>query len=213
MAAVSREQIVHELEQDARRIMEKILVAFLSSPQEPLLQVYDKDPTEPAAAGVYALYIVNSVGTVYAGLPADRPIYIGKAESSGSRSGTPAKSARKKDVPLFKRLQQHAKSLYCVGLRPENFTCRWCSLQGELEYIIPGVEIKLIKTFEPLWNCIIDGFGNHNPGEGRLNQKRSKWDVLHAGRPWAVRLAEPEYDARQLAHVVQSYILRTQLSP
>ncbi len=31
-------------------------------------------------------------------------------------------------------------------------------------------------------NKIIDGFGNHDPGKGRYNQLRSRWDKLHPGR-------------------------------
>jgi len=41
----------------------------------------------------------------------------------------------------------------------------------------------------PLWNTVIDGFGNHDPGAGRYNQAKSAWDVLHPGRPWAERLS------------------------
>ena len=53
--------------------------------------------------------------------------------------------------------------------------------------IVP-VESTLIRKHHPLWNSIVDGFGNHDPGRGRYNQARSEWDVLHPGRPWADRL-------------------------
>ena len=46
----------------------------------------------------------------------------------------------------------------------------------------------LISRFEPLWNKLVDGFGNHDPGKGRYQQKKSAWDLLHPGRPWAERL-------------------------
>jgi hypothetical protein len=58
------------------------------------------------------------------------------------------------------------------------------------------VEAGLIRKFGPLWNTVIDGFGNHTPGEGRFNQARSGWDVLHPGRAWAKKCVgrAPDYD-------------------
>lgn len=56
------------------------------------------------------------------------------------------------------------------------------------DLIVP-TEAKLIRMHKPLWNTLIDGFGNHDPGSGRYNQAKSEWDVLHPGRPWAERLA------------------------
>lgn len=61
-------------------------------------------------------------------------------------------------------------------------------LEGiESDLVVP-VEAELIRQYTPLWNTVIDGFGNHDPGSGRYNQARSEWDVLHPGRPWAKRL-------------------------
>ncbi|GAC69556.1 Eco29kI family restriction endonuclease [Gordonia soli] len=37
----------------------------------------------------------------------------------------------------------------------------------------------------PVWNALVDGFGNHDPGRGRRAGRRSLWDTLHPGRPWA----------------------------
>ncbi len=51
----------------------------------------------------------------------------------------------------------------------------------------PG-ESLLISMFSPLWNQLLDGFGNHDPGKGRYNQQNSPWDVIHPGRPWAAKL-------------------------
>jgi len=41
-----------------------------------------------------------------------------------------------------------------------------------------------------LWNIVLDGFGNHEPGSGRYNQQRSAWDIIHPGRQWAEKLQE-----------------------
>jgi hypothetical protein len=46
----------------------------------------------------------------------------------------------------------------------------------------------LIDLFNPVWNKLIDGFGNHDPGSGRYLQKRAPWDELHPGRAWAEKL-------------------------
>ena len=51
--------------------------------------------------------------------------------------------------------------------------------------MIGTVEAALIKITQPLWNTVVDGFGNHDPGSGRYEQARSDWDVLHPGRLWA----------------------------
>jgi len=50
-------------------------------------------------------------------------------------------------------------------------------------------ENVLIEKFQPLWNRVIDGFGNKDPGRRRATQYRSSWDVLHPGRGFAEKLA------------------------
>jgi hypothetical protein len=44
---------------------------------------------------------------------------------------------------------------------------------------------------------VVDGFGNHDPGTGRRNMKRPRWDILHPGRSWAGRL-QPAETAKQV---------------
>jgi hypothetical protein len=46
----------------------------------------------------------------------------------------------------------------------------------------------LIEKNKPLWNVVVDGFGNHDPGSGRYNQQISAWDTIHPGRSWAKKL-------------------------
>jgi hypothetical protein len=58
--------------------------------------------------------------------------------------------------------------------------------------LIPTLESTLIRQYRPLWNNVVAGFGNHNPGVRRSAQSRSEWDVLHAGRPFADRLTGPQ---------------------
>jgi hypothetical protein len=56
------------------------------------------------------------------------------------------------------------------------------------EVFIPLGETLLIMHFKPLWNAVLDGFGNHPPGRGREAGKKPLWDVIHPGRAWAERL-------------------------
>jgi hypothetical protein len=56
----------------------------------------------------------------------------------------------------------------------------------------------LIQRFKPIWNLYIEGFGNHDPGGGRYQQKRSALDVMHPGRTWALRCAENEKNPSQI---------------
>ena len=72
-------------------------------------------------------------------------------------------------------------------------------LNGVETDLISAVESELIRTYRPLWNTVVDGFGNHDPGGGRYNQARSEWDVLHSGRGWADHLTGP---APQLEDII-----------
>jgi hypothetical protein len=71
------------------------------------------------------------------------------------------------------------------NLESSDFQCRYLVVD---DVWIPLAESLLIERFQPLWNVLVDGFGNHDPGSGRHQQKKSPWDVLHPGRGWAERL-------------------------
>ena len=57
-------------------------------------------------------------------------------------------------------------------------------------------ESLLIQSFKPIWNRIVDGFGNHDPGKGRYEGKKPMWDELHPGRAWAPRCKQPPLKSR-----------------
>ena len=61
----------------------------------------------------------------------------------------------------------------------------------------------LIEHFKPVWNTVVDGFGNHDPGAGRINMRRPKWDIVHPGRPWAERLSAAE-TPEQVVRLIES---------
>ncbi len=60
--------------------------------------------------------------------------------------------------------------------------CRFIIFEDEGSDMISTIEAALIKLNKPLWNTVVDGFGNHDPGSGRYEQAKSDWDVIHEGR-------------------------------
>lgn len=142
-------------------------------------------------AGVYALYYLGNF-KLYAKLTAanqsnsSQPIYVGKAVPSGWRT---ARTTATAGNDLYSRLNEHASSItQATNLNPDEFCCRFMILGGDEGDLVVPVEADLIRTYRPLWNSVVDGFGNHDPGAGRHKQARSEWDVLHPGRTWADRL-------------------------
>ena len=91
-----------------------------------------------------------------------------------------------------------------MGL-PLNYELKTTESIGTLPEIdlISSVEAQLIRTYTPLWNTIVDGFGNHDPGRGRYNQSRSEWEILHPGRPWADRLAGPATSLEEIIDKIE----------
>ena len=142
-------------------------------------------------AGLYAIYYLGDF-PLYAPISEanrenrfEMPIYVGKAVPEGARKGLLGFGADVGPV-LFRRLNEHAESIRLASnLRVEDFRARHLVVD---DIWIPLGESLLIRTFGPLWNAVIDGFGNHDPGSGRYNQKCSPWDTLHPGRQWATRL-------------------------
>jgi hypothetical protein len=153
-------------------------------------------PLPPAerfpGAGVYAIYYCGGfehykhiAGTDQKN--ANTPIYAGKAVPPGWRQGRAGRIGPNVR-PLHGRLAEHAGNINEVdSLDASDFCCRFMILGGTESDLISACEAQLIRQFKPLWNTVVDGFGNHTPGEGRFDQARSEWDVLHPGRGWAAR--------------------------
>ena len=162
-------------------------------------------------AGIYALYYTGGFPAyaLLAGRNAPRctePIYIGKAVPSGSRRGI-AVAARSR--ALHKRVNDHAKSIRAAeNLDIADFLVRWLVME---DIWIPLGESAMIRRHAPVWNAILDGFGNHDPGKGRINGVRSKWDTLHPGRPWAVKFPPNPESPAAVSQEVTEY-LRSRLA-
>ena len=93
-------------------------------------------------------------------------------------------------MELYRRLQDHAKSIQqTTNLNLGGFRCRYLVV---VPVWITLAERFLLDHFKPVWNTVVDGFGNHPPGAGRSSMRRPRWDILHPGRPWAERLSAQE---------------------
>ncbi len=141
-------------------------------------------------AGVYAIYYM---GNFDAYAPISRwnngsnelhlPIYVGKAVPTGGRKGGGDSEVSSKGTALFRRLDEHRKSVEdTFNLSVSDFWCRYLVVD---DIWIPLGESLLIQFYHPLWNSVVDGFGNHDPGGGRYKGARPSWDTLHPGRHWA----------------------------
>ena len=132
------------------------------------------------------------------------PIYIGKAEASTRKSEAARAPDDYSGDALFKRLRNHAKSIEAAAnLSLADFHIRALILA----YVwVPMAEAAAISMYRPLWNTLIDGFGNHDPGAGRYNQTRSRWDTLHPGRAWSERLRPNAFAAEQIANEALTWL-------
>lgn len=169
--------------------------------------VYQLPPPEKfVGSGVYCLYYIGDCD-LYAPLSdlnhdaLVQPIYVGKAVPPGWRTG---RSTNSQTPDLYHRLREHTRSIQSAeNLQIADFRCRFMLL-GDIESdLVVPVEAALIRKYHPLWNAVVDGFGNHDPGAGRYNQARSEWDVLHPGRVWAERLTGRSPDLEEVTAEVQ----------
>jgi hypothetical protein len=159
-------------------------------------------------AGIYAIYYTGNFN-VYKPIAIRNqknlfiaPIYVGKAVPKGSRKGGSLSISQGKD--LYNRLNEHAQSIEeATNLDIMDFYCRYLIID---DIWIPLGESLLIAKFNPLWNKLIDGFGNHNPGSGRHAGLRPRWDVIHPGRSWANRCKPRNESAEQIMTEASDYL-------
>jgi len=157
-------------------------------------------------AGIYAIYYVGPFAAYEAIATKNRnkkfgvPIYVGKAIPEGARKG----GSRLLGTDLYDRLREHAKSIeQTKNLKLADFFCRYLVVD---DIWIPLGESLLIEKFSPVWNKLVDGFGNHDPGSGRYNQQNSLWDTIHPGRSWAVKLQPCTKSESQILEMIRKYL-------
>lgn len=161
-------------------------------------------------AGVYAIYYMGSfdayaeLGTWNSREDAPLvPIYVGKAVPTGGRKGNVDPEVSSKGTALFSRLEEHRKSIeQTSNLDIGDFSCRYLVVD---DIWIPLGESLLIQRHRPIWNSAIDGFGNHDPGAGRVMGARPSWDTLHPGRSWANKCAPSKLNESQIREHVRKY--------
>ncbi|MDR0465957.1 MAG: Eco29kI family restriction endonuclease [Deltaproteobacteria bacterium] len=178
--------------------------ALLESPVHPLDALKSFN-----GAGIYAVYYTGDF-EAYGPIAAKNkdgmfaaPIYVGKAVPPGARKGDFGLDS-KPGPALYKRLQEHAESVKAAdNLHLADFFCRFLVVD---DIWIPLGESLLIAKFAPIWNKLIDGFGNHDPGKGRYEGMRSKWDTLHPGRTWATKCALRIETPSQITSELSAYL-------
>ncbi|MFB3784730.1 MAG: Eco29kI family restriction endonuclease [bacterium] len=186
---------------DKRHLGKSVADALLSQEKIPLNEI------EPFnGAGIYAIYYrgdFRGYEFLSRGGWTEIPIYVGKAVPAGARKGNFGLDINP-GFALHNRLNEHATSIQqAQNLRIEDFVCRFLVVD---DIWIPLGESLLIAKFSPLWNKIIDGFGNHDPGKGRYNQVRSRWDTLHPGREWALRCKERPETVEQIMIEIENFL-------
>ena len=188
---------------DKRNLGASVAEALLASKAHSL-----GDLTAFKGAGVYAIYY-SGLFPAYAELTRrnkersfQAPIYVGKAVPAGARKGGFLESSPGR--VLFNRLAEHAESIRATGnLDIADFHCRHLVVD---DIWIPLGESLMIAKFAPVWNTLVDGFGNHDPGKGRYAGFRPRWDVLHPGREWANKCRERAETAGDIAREVETYL-------
>jgi hypothetical protein len=192
--------------------------ALLARPLERLETFLARRGGKFAGAGLYALYYLGPL-PYYAAiapplqLPGETPIYVGRARPAGARQGALGLESTTSDPVLFDRLREHAHSVRLAeehagrsgeaNLVLSDFLCRHLVAD---DIWVPMGEALLIGHYRPVWNVVVDGFGNHAPGRGRTRQARSPWDTLHPGRGWAARLPESPRDPGEIGALAAEHL-------
>jgi len=158
-------------------------------------------PPEPfPGAGLYALYYLGDFPAYAPIAPpvaeaGDLPIYVGRAIPRGTRAGVGGLLATTTEPVLYQRLCQHAVSLNSAeNLLLHDFRCRYLVVD---DIWVPLAEALMIQHYQPVWNQVLQGFGNHDPGGGRRSGARPDWDEVHPGRPWAAMQAPARRSAEE----------------
>jgi hypothetical protein len=188
---------------DKQNLGESVADALLEVSVQPL------PPAPFIGAGVYALYYTGSFSAYKKLSKINKdgkfryPIYVGKAIPAGARKGGLSLEIEH-DSALQKRLNEHAESIKAAhNLDLKDFFCRFLVVD---DIWISLAESMLIERFKPVWNRVLDGFGNHDPGSGRHSGKMPLWDCLHPGREWATKLQPCSFAKEQLEERVVTYL-------
>lgn len=133
-------------------------------------------------SGVYAIYYKGDFPAYLPIKNTETPIYVGKADPQDLH----ARSIEEQGIGLSVRLKDHRKSIAAAkNLNVDDFACRFLVVKSAWQ---ETAEDHLISRFKPIWNNEIGicyGFGKHGDAAKTRSNKRSPWDTIHPGRPWA----------------------------
>jgi hypothetical protein len=166
---------------DLRVLAENMARVVLEQPLHPL-----GDVPSFKGAGVYVIYytgdhkLYTTISSKNRDLKWGQPIYIGEAARKGARKGG-VLAEGPPGPALSARLKNHAQSIREVeDLEIGDFWCRYLVIE---DFFIPLCESLLIDRYTPVWNKVVDGFGNKTLGVNRTGKQAiSMWDLLHKGR-------------------------------
>jgi hypothetical protein len=170
---------------DLNHLAESTKVEF---EKQPLIKLAGIKPFQ--GAGVYALYYEGNfpdykpISTANKEKRGTRAIYVGEAGRQGKRKGIDLEGTSGTSA-IYERLSDHhTKSIEATtNLSIEDFWIRYLPIQS---LFVPLCEALLIETHRPLWNRLVDGFGNKHMGGARIDeltgQQITPWDLLHPGR-------------------------------
>ena len=186
-----------------KNLGKSICSALLANPILPL------PPARFKGAGIYALYYAGDFAP-YEPISAknrankwQQPIYVGEALPKGARKGGVGLDVEAGAL-LYGRLRKHARSIDAsIDLKLDHFRCRYLILE---DVWIPLGESNMIQQYSPLWNRLLDGFGNNAPGRGRKAGRRSAWDTFHAGRAQAIDATEHDRSHREILAAVEQFL-------
>lgn len=197
---------------DKVNLGKSVAEALLDRPDLPLM-----DLPSFLGAGIYVIYYTGDFEP-YADIGTTNrdelrwPIYIGKAVPSGARRGLSTTTNR---PYVYNRLSEHRESILAAekqavldgtdNIQLKDFRVRYLVVD---DIWIPLGESLLISTFKPVWNGMLDGFGNHDPGSGRYNGLRPLWDLMHPGRGWAMKCRERPEQVHEVRERIADYLER-----
>ena len=188
---------------DMANLAHSIVTRMLETEPTPLDSVH-----QFRGAGLYAIYY-RGPHPAYADLTIVNftewvePLYVGKAVPSGGRRGMDV-AHHTVTSALANRIRQHAASVRATeNLSIADFVVRWLVVE---DIWIPLGESAMIRRHRPVWNAVVDGFGNHDPGKGRREGVRSRWDTLHPGRPWASNFPPRGEGPAQIEQEITEYL-------
>ncbi|HEV7643008.1 MAG TPA: Eco29kI family restriction endonuclease [Pyrinomonadaceae bacterium] len=194
---------------DKKNLGASVAEALLNAVVHPLSSI-----PKFTGAGIYAIYYTGDF-PAYAEISKhnrdarfELPIYVGKAVPKGARTGADLEADP--GHVLSARIAQHAESIRAAkNLEIEDFYCRYLVVE---DIWIPLGESLIISRYVPLWNTLVEGFGNHAPGKGRTGTKCPRWDVLHPGRRWAASLPDRGETMEEIAREANNHLTNLQIN-